>query len=127
MKKQGHLLLSFLLMIFLMIIAFSCKYYNEEDLTPAPPPCDTTNVTYTNTILPIFNANCIVCHSTAIGSGGIILDTYTDAKVPAQNGMLWNAVSWAPGFPFQMPKDGAQLPSCDLAKIKKWIDSGVPQ
>jgi len=127
MKKQVHRVLSFLLYFFLTAIAFSCKYHNEENLTPPPPPCDTTIVTYTATILPIFEANCIVCHSTEIGSGGIILDTYTDAKVPAQNGMLWNAVSWAPGFPYQMPKGGAQLPSCDLARIKKWIDSGVPQ
>ena len=127
MIRPGNRIIPTTALILLILSIFSCKYYNEEDLTPEPPPCDTTNVTYTNTILPIFESYCLVCHSTQVATAGIILDTYADAKIPAQSGILWNAVSWAPGFPYQMPKDGSKLSDCDLAKIKKWIDTGLPQ
>ena len=115
------------LLILILFLLFSCKYYNEEDLTPDPPPCDTTNVTYTTTILPIFESYCLECHNTQTAEGNIILDTYNGAKIPALDGRLWKAVSWEPGFPSPMPKGGSQLSSCDQAKIKKWIDSGIPQ
>lgn len=105
----------------------SCKYYNEEELYPPIGECDTTNVTYTTAIAPIFEANCYVCHSTAIASGGIILDNYQDAIIPAQNGLMWKAVSHEPGFPYWMPKDLPQLPQCELDKIRIWIAAGVPQ
>jgi len=127
MKKQSLRFLPVLLLLFLITIACGCKYYNEEDLTTEPPPCDTTNVTYTNTISPIFSKNCFICHSTQMASGNIILDTYAGARIPALDGRLWKAVSWEPGFPNPMPKGGAQLSACDQARIRTWIDSGIPE
>jgi hypothetical protein len=127
MKHGKHRVVSIAAIFLLASFSFSCKYYNEEDLTPDPSPCDTTNVSYTNTVLPIFEDNCLQCHSTQIAEGNVILDTYDGAKVPALDGRLWKAVSWEPGYPSPMPKGGSQLSSCDQAKIRTWIDHGIPQ
>ena len=70
-------------------------------------------------------ANCNVCHSSAIASGGVITETYDGMHVIANNGRLWLDVSWASsGDP--MPKGGSKLSACDLGKIKKWINLGSP-
>lgn len=115
-----------LLMSCLLLISLSgCYYDNEEDLYQAvnAQQCDTSNVTFSGTILPIFNSNCNSCHSTSLASGGIILDTYAGTSVVAANGHLWGAVSWTAGF-FAMPNGGYQLNACDLKKIKTWLNAG---
>jgi outer membrane lipoprotein SlyB len=120
-----------LLVIFIVImVSFSlsgCYYDNEEELYQyvASQQCDTTNVTFSGTILPIFNSSCNNCHNTSVASGGIILDTYTGASTVAANGHLWGSLSWTAGFS-PMPQSGAQLNACDLKKIKTWINAGHP-
>lgn len=110
-----------------MIVLFnSCYNDNEYDLYPyAATPCDSTNTTYSKTMTSIMTANCNVCHSTAIASGGVITDTWDGLSVVALNGKLWGGVSWASGYK-NMPNGGTQLSSCDLAKIKNWINQGAP-
>jgi hypothetical protein len=98
-----------------------CEYHNQEDLYPAT--CDTTNITYSQTIQPILQQNCYICHSTAIASGGVILDTPEGVQVVAQNGLLWNVVSHKSGYP-AMPKDQPQLSDCLLTQINIWITAG---
>jgi len=123
MKKifNGAFILSFML-----ILITACYNDNEYDLYPFPAaPCDSTNVSYSKTIAPIMNANCIGCHSTAVASGSVIVDTWTGLNTVALNGNLWGGVSWAPGY-INMPKSSSQLSPCDLAKIKNWINQGAP-
>src|SRR3982751_5371220 len=43
-------------------------------------PCDTSNITYTETIIPILQTNCLGCHSTYSTGGGILLNSYSDVK-----------------------------------------------
>ncbi len=110
----------------LVLLLSSCYNDNEYDLYPFPSaPCDSSNVTYAGTIAPIMSANCNVCHSTALASGGVITDTYTDLSTWAASGSLWAGVSWASGYN-PMPKQSSQLSPCDLGKIKKWINQGYP-
>jgi len=99
-----------------------CKNYNEADLYP---DCDTTNVTYSKNIRPIFSANCLPCHSTANQFGGIILDVLDSARIPARNGSLLKAVTHDPSV-VPMPKGGGKLTDCDIAKIRRWISLGEP-
>ncbi len=103
----------------------TCKNYNEEDLYPAPPACDTSNVTYSRTIIPILKNNCYECHSTMIASGGIILDTWEGVSLPAGNGWLVAVINHRPGFP-QMPKGRDKLPDCDINQITRWVNIGYP-
>jgi hypothetical protein len=116
----------YILGILLVFIAFSsgCYYHNEEDLYPQTT-CDMSNVTYSGKIVPILNANCYVCHSTAVASGGHILDTYAGVQEVVQSGKLWGAINHQSGF-FFMPKDAPKLSDCNISIIKIWIDAGSP-
>jgi hypothetical protein len=105
-----------------MLFPPGCKNYNSEDLFP---PCDTVNVTYANDIHPVVTANCLPCHTAVNQFGGIILETYDGAILPAQNGLLLKAVTHDPSV-VPMPKGGAQLPACEIGKFKQWIKLGEP-
>jgi hypothetical protein len=102
----------------------SCYRDNEEELYPVTGTCDTNGVTYANTVAPLLQSNgCISCHSGAAPSGNISLQTYTAVKAVASNGKLYGAVNHSPGFS-PMPKGGAKMSTCNILKIKAWIDAG---
>lgn len=110
----------------LFLLFEGCYNDNEYDLYPFPSgPCDSTSVSYSQTIVPIVNANCIICHSAANPSGNVIANTWEGLSTQALNGNLWGGVNWESGF-VPMPKDGSKLSGCDLAKIKNWINQGAP-
>lgn len=88
-------------------------------------PCDTSNVTYSGTINPILQANCLGCHSSAGSGGGILLNTFSAVKGQVNNGRLWGAINWQSGFS-QMPKNSSKLSDCDITKIGIWIQQGAP-
>ena len=110
------------LIFFLLIFPPGCKNYNAVDLYP---PCDTVNVTYSGDIQPIIFANCLPCHSVANKFGGVILVVLDSARIPARNGLLLKAVTHDPSV-IPMPKGGAKLPDCDIAKIRRWISLDEP-
>jgi hypothetical protein len=124
---------SLLLFATLFAILAACSGGSEEDPNPNPQPqpqpqpqqCDTNNVTFSATVAPILAANCYSCHSTAIATSGVVLDTYNGVKKQASNGTLIGVITHAPGFP-PMPDGGGKLSDCNIAKIKKWIDAGAP-
>lgn len=87
--------------------------------------CDTSNVTYSGTIAPIIQTNCLGCHSNAGTGGGIFLNTYNAVKDQVNSGRLWGAINWQSGFS-QMPKGGSKLSDCDLTRIGIWIQQGAP-
>jgi len=110
----------------LLLLATACYNDNEYDLYPFPSTkCDSTNATYSKSIVPIVSANCNSCHSAAVASGNVITDNYTSLSTVALNGKLWGGVSWQAGF-MPMPNGGSQLSPCDLGKIKNWINQGAP-
>jgi hypothetical protein len=115
-----------LLVVGLVIVLVSttgCYYDKEEKLYPQTV-CDTATVTYSSSVVPILLSNCTVCHGGNTPSAGIKLDTYAGVKVQADNGRLWGAVSQATSFS-PMPKNGTKLNTCNLTKIKKWLDAGA--
>lgn len=118
------------LMILALIALSGCYYDNEEELYPNVAECDTTNVTYSGTVLPILQENCFICHAANPPEGGIYLGDYTSisaaGKIAAgQPGSLYGAVSHNPNNS-PMPKGGAQLSDCKIRQIKVWIDAGTP-
>jgi hypothetical protein len=86
--------------------------------------CDTTNVTFTNSILPIINNNCKGCHSGPAPSGNLNFATYEGIENAALNGSLLGAVTHAPGFT-PMPQGGNKLSDCQIDMIRIWIDEGA--
>jgi hypothetical protein len=115
------ILLNFLI-FFMLLIPPGCKDYNKLDLYP---PCDTTQIGYSEDIFPIFEANCLPCHSVANQFGDIVLETLEGARVPARNGLLLKAVTHDPTV-VPMPKGGGKLGDCEINKITRWINLGEP-
>jgi len=102
----------------------SCYNDNYQDLYPSGP-CDTTQVTFSNDVWPVISAQCAGCHSGSTPSGNIPLENYNDVVVVASNGTLLGSIRFDSGYS-PMPKGGAKLSSCTIAKIEKWVNDGTP-
>lgn len=85
--------------------------------------CDTTNVSYSQDLKPIFNNSCVGCHNSGNASGGIRLDDYAGIRTVADNGRLVGAITWAPSFQ-NMPQGGQKLDDCKISLIQAWINQG---
>ncbi len=92
--------------------------YCDED-------CDTTNVTFSGTIWPMIELNCIGCHSGPQPSGNISLENYASIVVQAESGRLFGAISHSAGFS-PMPKNAPKLSDCKIEQVKIWIEDGTP-
>ncbi len=112
--------------IYLFIIT-ACSSDNEEELFPNNT-CDTTSVSFTDDIVPIFTASCLGCHSLAaapFAGANIILEGYDNVLVQITNQRLVGSIEHASNFS-PMPKGGAKLPACEIDKIKAWVNNGAP-
>ena len=122
---MNKLSVAIVLMLCLMSLFSSCYYDNEADLYPlGNQTCDTSNVTYSQSIVPITTANCNVCHSVVLHSGNVVTENYDGLKAVVTNGKLLPAVEQT--GPLPMPKGGNKLPNCDLSKIMIWVRNGAP-
>jgi hypothetical protein len=102
----------------------SCYYDNEEALYPAlSTSCDTTNVTYSGTIVPILNNSCLGCHSTPATGGSILLNTY--AEVTGVAPRITGSIKQLAGFS-AMPKNSGKLKSCSITQWNIWVRNGMP-
>ena len=117
----------FLVTISLFLTMFvSCYYDNEEALYPSVnTTCDTTNVTFSVTIVSVLNNNCYSCHSnaTATSSGvNIRLENYADVVAKSVNiiGAVKHIGSFSP-----MPKNGGKLKACSINQLDIWIRNGM--
>ena len=125
MKKVLYTLFSLIVVSLGLSLGMTGCYYDKEEILYPGTACDTANITYGSTITPILSSFCISCHGGTTASAGINLDSYAAVKIQIDNGRLWGAVSHATNYS-PMPKNAAQLNTCNLAKIKKWIDAGAP-
>lgn len=108
------------------IMIISGCYYDKEDLLYGNSTCDTTAVTYSQTVKSILSNNsCMSCHAGAIPSGSINLETYANVKATVTNGSLYGSITHATGY-VAMPQGASSMSSCDIKKIKAWIDAGAP-
>lgn len=110
---------------------FNACYYDKAELiyptgaNGTGAVCDTAGViSYSQKVAPILQNACYGCHSGSAASGGIVMGTYATDKAIATNGKLFGTINFASGYS-PMPKGGAKFTNCQLATIKKWIDSGV--
>lgn len=86
--------------------------------------CDTTNVTFNATILPIISTYCQSCHSGTYPSGGIDLTSYTSIKKEADSGKLLGSIRWDQGYA-AMPEGSNKMPDCKISQIETWINEGA--
>lgn len=85
-------------------------------------PCDSTNVTYSGTVFPIIQNNCLGCHSSGGSGATILLSNY--AQIKDKIDRVWGAINYNNGFQ-PMPQDAAKLSDCDIALIGIWINAGA--
>jgi hypothetical protein len=85
--------------------------------------CDTTSGSYSLTIVPTLQAQCISCHSATNASGGVKLTTHSEVVSAVNNSGLMAAINRTSASP--MPPASA-LSDCQLAQFQKWIDNGMP-
>jgi len=109
-----------------VVLLQACYYDNETILYrvgSSGATCDTTNVTYSATIVPILAANCNSCHTNSSGNGVVTTD-YTNLKKIVTNGQLVNSVNGTGGI-VPMPLGGQKMIACNLLKISKWVSNGA--
>lgn len=89
--------------------------------------------TYTKSVKPILDKNCISCHQGDWAQGGLKLDSAEGIKKGSKSGQVVVAKSSGKSLLFQrvngdkgriMPPAG-KLKEADLKIIKAWIDSGA--
>lgn len=83
-------------------------------------PCDTLNVKYSTTILPILQNSCLGCHTTTRPQ----LVVFDSVKYQVNNGKLLCSVMQNTGC-VAMPQNAPKLSNCKLNQIKKWISLGA--
>jgi hypothetical protein len=89
--------------------------------------CDTVDLTYTNQIKPLFDGNCMDCHSTDNASGNIILDNYASIKDAINTGKVTTSINYeASGSKFNMPPS-RKMNDCKILQISKWIEEGMKE
>lgn len=116
-----------ILVLLACLSATGCYYHIEEELYPNNPgACAPLQVTFSSTINSILvNNGCIGCHGGIAPSGNISLEGHALVKRKVDDGTLWGAVNHLPGFS-PMPQGGNKMNSCDISRIKAWIDAGSP-
>ncbi len=85
--------------------------------------CDTTNVTFSKTVMPILEANCVGCHSGPAATAGVNLSNYDGLKRVVSSNRFPNVLTGASGAP-QMPP-GSRLSACDITRIQAWVRKGA--
>ena len=124
MMKRLFISLS-VLAIFLLLFV-SCYYNNEEALYPViSNSCDTVNVTYNATVVPILSSNCYSCHSNknAPSKGNnIALENYAD--VVTNNVAISQSINQT-GSLSPMPKNGGKIKACSITQFDIWVKKGM--
>jgi hypothetical protein len=88
--------------------------------------CDTTNVTFAASVMPIITLKCKGCHGSINPSGNISLTNYTQVKATVTSGTLMGSILHQTGYvAMPQPVGSAQLPDCDIRKLQIWIAAGA--
>lgn len=104
--------------------AVQCTYHNVEDqFSNITTGCDTIEVSYSQQLLPLLQANCISCHNQGNPSDGIKLDSYNNLTQAAGSGRLLGALQHQSGYA-AMPQGAPKLSDCEIAAFEAWINQG---
>ncbi len=111
------------------IVFISSCYYDKEELlyggaNSAPCTDSAGTVSYAQKIVPMLQQYCYSCHTGSFPSGNELMGTYAADKAMGQNGKLFGTVNHSTGFS-PMPKGMPKMTACQIATIRKWIDSGM--
>lgn len=121
-------ILLFLMLSGIIVSVNSCYYDKEELLYSGLNSGSCTDssgvISYSQKVMPLLQQYCYNCHLASFPSGGIVMGTYAADRVVALNGKLFGTINHSPGFS-PMPQGMPRMSSCQVATIKKWIDTGI--
>ena len=112
-----------------MLALFIGGCTNDKNELPKPADgCEinAATITWDNTVHSIIQNNCSIagCHvSLTDGGNGIDYTAYSAVKGKITSGVFQNRVFTLRNMPLQP----VTLSSCDLSKLKAWVDNGAPQ
>lgn len=78
-------------------------------------------------MVPILKTYCLGCHTGPTAGAGVDLSTYAGVQAAALSGQLLGSITWVSPYTGtkQMPQGGTKLPDCNIAQVRKWIESGA--
>lgn len=89
--------------------------------------CDTTNVTFTTTVMPLITLKCKGCHSGSTPQGNVSLTNYDQVKATVVDGTLLGSIEHISGYkPMPYPAGSAKMPDCEIRSIQIWVENGAP-
>ena len=103
---------------------FSSCYYDVEEVIYPIEDCDTTDILYSDFVLPLLENNCYACHGNGATQGGVDHGNYDKLKVQVDNGRFLGAISHNSGYS-PMPQGAPQLLDCQIQKVTAWINDGA--
>ena len=110
------------------LLLAACASENGEDLSadsPPEPDCDTANVTYALTVVPLLQNGCIACHNNSFAGGGVNLSSHASVRAVATSGRLLGSLDHKAGYA-AMPQGSPKWPACDINQLRQWIANGTP-
>lgn len=114
---------SVFLLVLLFFVFFGCENSSESDLIEQLPL--TENITYTEHIKPIIDANCVACHSNpAINGASSPMANYDQVKTTFQNTDALDRMNRQPGESGFMPLGGTRLPQTSIDLVEQWMNEG---
>lgn len=109
----------------LLAILSSCSENSTDDLVDVTLP---VTVTYSNSIKPIIDNNCISCHnSPPVAGAPMTLLTYENVKDAIQNRGLLDRISRDQGASGMMPLGGSRLPQTTIDLFVLWQSQGLAE
>ena len=89
---------------------------------------DTSNVTYSGPIQPIFDKYCIKCHNPNLMDGGLIFTDYASDTTAIGYGRVLVDMEQSDtlAYPDPMPKGSDKICNCYIDQIKHWVNLGMP-
>jgi|TARA_B110000046_G_scaffold20079_1_gene19066 hypothetical protein len=108
------------------VLMLSCTTTNESDLIEKLEP--EIVITYTEHIKPIYDNNCLNCHSNPpINGAGMPFTTLSELRNSIENTDHIDRINRQPGEGGFMPLGGARLPQASIDLIMQWQSEGFAE
>lgn len=151
--KNASFTIAASLIVLAALASAACSSGTSSSTTPTTPASSSTTTTsggvsFSRDIQPVFNANCVVCHTGTAGPQGLSLDAgksygnlvnVKSTEAPALNRVapgspdksyiinkLLGTQTQAGGSGAQMPFGAQPLPQATINLIQQWITAGAP-
>ncbi|MEM6264507.1 MAG: hypothetical protein AAGI38_18475 [Bacteroidota bacterium] len=124
------------LLLAVITLSVACSYNNREDIIqeeidkdPAVALCDTLTVTYSGEVSDLMQTyGCVGCHQTGAARAGILLDSYDAVvdEITQREQRFFRAIKYEnASMAKNMPPNGNQMDSCEVAQVQAWFNAGA--